>query len=402
VKKKVLFIPENITNLYLDIKDYLPQRRFRQFRKAWVLNNLIKGPKKRRDFQKKYGYFLPGVINISPTEKCNLRCLGCYSSSYIRRKDMAIDKMEKIILEAKKLGIFFIGILGGEPLLRKDVFPLFERNKEVAFRVSTNGTLVDSDILNSLKRAGNVVLFFSLEGFEQETDFWRGKGVFQKIQKNMLLLKQNKILFGFSALLHSRNRDILISEDFLDLMENLGNKFGIYFPYGPVGENQYYELVIDEEELKRSFEKLESFEPNYSMLILNKEGFYKPKKALNYSLNQGCQAGLSIHIIPEGHVEPCNGIQFYTENIFEKSLDRILKSPFYREIFSAVQRNERRCLAIHEPLQVLEIVEKHKAKASNKNSFSNLCRYAQIMSQKPLCRSLNFRINKELTKNEQI
>jgi len=402
MKKKVLFIPENITRLYLDIKGYLPQKRFYQFRKAWVLNNLIKGPKKRRDFQRKYGYVLPGVINISPTEKCNLRCLGCYSSSYNRREDMAIDKMEKIILEAKNLGIFFIGILGGEPLLRKDIFPLFERNKEVAFRISTNGTLVDSDILNSLKRAGNVVLFFSLEGFEQETDFWRGKGVFQEIQKNMLLLKQNRILFGFSALLHARNRDIIISEDFLDLMENLGNKFGIYFPYGPVGENQYYELVMDKEELKRSYEKLESFEPNYSILILNKEGFYKPKKALNYILNQGCQAGLSVHITPEGHVEPCNGIQFYTENIFEKSLDGILKSPFYREIFSAVQRNERRCLAIHEPLQALEIVEKHKAKSSNKNSFSNLFRYAQIISQKPLCGGLNSRINKELTKDEQI
>jgi len=288
----------------------------------------------------------------------------------------------KIILEAKKLGIFFIDILGGEPLLRKDIFPLFERHKEVAFRISTNGTLIDSDILDSLKRAGNVVLFFSLEGFEKETDFWRGKGVFQQIQKNMSLLNQEKILFGFSALLHAGNKDTLISEKFLDLMENLGNKFGFYFHYGPVGENAYYELVIDEEELNRSFEKLESIEPNYSILLI-KEGYHNPKKSFNYFLNQGCMAGFTMHITPEGYVEPCNGIQFYTDNIFEKDLKEIFKSPFYREIFSSVQKKGGCCIAVYEPLQVLEIVKKHKAKASNKSSFSSLRRYTEIFSQKP-------------------
>lgn len=384
--KNKFFVHENISRLYSDIKKYLPKERFRQFIKAWGVNNLIIGPRKRRHFKKKFGCDLPGVINISPTNKCNLRCRGCYASSYNWKEEMEIDKIKEIIQEAKNLGIFIIGVLGGEPLLRKDIFSLFEKHKEIAFRVSTNGTLIDSDILDSLKRAGNVILFISLEGFEKETDSWRGQGVFKQIQKNMSLLQRERILFGFSALLHAQNKDILISEKFLDMMEKLGNKFGIYFPYGPVGENPHYELVIDEEELRDHFEKLESIEPNYSIILI-KEGYCNPKMPSNYFLNQGCRAGLSVHITAEGNVEPCNGIQFYTDNVFDKGLKEIFTSPFYREIFSSVQKNGRRCMAIYEPHQILEIVKRYQAKESNKNSFCSITRYVQILSQRHSCLS---------------
>lgn len=378
--KEIFISQENINNLYVDIKNYLPTKRFKQFRKAWIINNLIKGPLKRRNFEKKHNCILPGIINISPTEKCNLHCRGCYASSYNCEKEMTINQIDQIIIEAQSLGIFFIGILGGEPLLRKDILPLLARHKKVAFRISTNGTLFDSEIINLLKRAGNIVLFFSLEGFEQETDFWRGKSIFQQIMQNMRLLKEEKLLFGYSALLHASNKDVVISEDFLNLMQNIGNKFGLYFPYGPVGENAYYDLVIDREELKRIYHKLESLESNYSMLII-KEGFHTSQKPKSYFLNQGCRAGISIHITPEGFVEPCNAIQFYTENIFEKSLVQILTSPFYRDIFTCVQRNKKDCIAIYEPYQVLQIVTNNLAYESNKNSLSCYSQYVQFNSK---------------------
>ena len=79
----------------------------------------------------------------------------------------------------------------------------------------------------------------------------------------MSLLNKERILFGFSALLHDENKDVLISEEFLDCMKKFGNKFGVYFPYGPIGENPCYELVIEEEKLRECFEKLETIEPHW-------------------------------------------------------------------------------------------------------------------------------------------
>lgn len=382
IKLKNIFSPwGDIVSLYTDVKNYLPRERFRQLLNAWFVNNLIKGPKKRKKFQEENGYTLPGTISLSPSHKCNLHCRGCYASSYSQYAEINTDDVEKIIQEAEDLGIFLINILGGEPFLRKDMFSLFEKHKNVAFRVSSNGTLLDPDILDSLKRAGNVVVFFSLEGLEKETDSWRGDGIFEQIKENMSLLKKERILFGFSALLHDENKDILVSEDFLDCMEKLGNKLGVYFPYGPIGENPCYELVIEEEKLRECFEMLEKIETHHSMLLF-KEGFRSLKRPHSHVLNQGCRAGHCVHITPEGHVEPCNGIQFYTDNIFDKGLKEIFKSPFYKEIFSAVRENEGRCIAIHKPHRVLEIVKKHDAEGSNEKSFYSLSQYIQRKSQR--------------------
>jgi MoaA/NifB/PqqE/SkfB family radical SAM enzyme len=302
---------------------------------------------------------------------------------------MTCEQIEKIIYEAQELGIFFIGILGGEPLLRKDLFPLLSKHKKVAFRISTNGTLLDSDIIQSLKEAGNIVLFFSLEGFQEETDFWRGKGIYRQILKNMRILNREKILFGFSVLLHAENKNVVISEEFLNIMQKSGNKFGLYFPYGPIGEHQFHDLVIGRKELKRIFNKLSAIEKNYSMLII-KEGFHTSRMPKSYFLNQGCGAGVSVHITPQGFVEPCNAIHFYTENIFEKSLLQILKSSFYRDIHSCAQQNEKDCVGLYEPFKVIDIIAKNKALESHKNAFDGYYRFARIRSDREVPPSNHF------------
>ena len=380
---EIFISQENITDLYVNIRNYLPSKRFKQFKKAWIINNLINGPYKRNKLGKKYDCVLPAVINISPTERCNLRCRGCYASSYDQTIEMTIEQIEKIINEAQDLGIFFLGILGGEPLLRKDLIPLLSKHKKMAFRISTNGTLLDSEIIESLKKAGNIVLFFSLEGFREETDFWRGKGIFRQILQNMHILKQEKILFGFSVLLHAKNKDVVISEDFLNLMQNTGNKIGLYFPYGPIGENQFHDLVIDKRELKQIYEKLRTIEKKYSMLII-KEGFHTSQMPKSHFLNQGCGAGVSVHITPEGFVEPCNAIHFYTENIFKKSLLQIIKASFYRDIYFCVQQNENECIGLYEPFKVIDIIEKNQALESHRNSFNGYYRFAQIRSDRDI------------------
>jgi MoaA/NifB/PqqE/SkfB family radical SAM enzyme len=275
------------------------------------------------------------------------------------------------------VGIYFVGFLGGEPLLRKDLLPLLARYKDIAFRISTNGTLLEETDIAWLKRLGNVVLFFSLEGCEEETDAWRGRGVFRRITDTMRRLREERILFGFSALLHARNGATVVSRAFLDAMDRLGNTFGLFFPYGPVGRNQYFDLVIEESKLDALFRELDALQAEYPMLLL-KEGYRAPDGDPRLFLEQGCRAGVTIHVTTAGYAEPCNGIQFHTENVLEKGLLRVFRSPFYRDVFACVIQNGSRCIALFEPDKVLALVEKHEARPSNPVALACCRRYAAV------------------------
>jgi hypothetical protein len=116
-------------------------------------------------------------------------------------------------------------------------------------------------------------------------------------------------------------------------------------------------------------------------MLFKAEGYISAQKPPNYFLNQGCTAGRNINITPGGFVEPCNGIQFHTANIFEKSLMEIVTSPFYREIYSCTFKNERRCIIIHEAEQIHEIIQNHNAVGSTPTSFPNLRRFLDVRNQ---------------------
>jgi len=371
------FSHQRVPELYRDIREYLPRERFREFRKAWVVNNLLRGPRRRKRVERKHGCELPAIINISPSEACNLRCRGCYATAYEKGQEIEPGQLEKVVAEARRLGIYFVGILGGEPLLRKDLLPLLARHKDVAFRISTNGTVIDDEIVAWLKRLGHVVLFFSLEGTAEDTDSWRGAGIYRRITDNMRLLAQERVLFGFSALLHARNGAVVASRDFLDEMARLGNRFGLFFPYGPVGVEQHFDLVLEEQELGRLLGRLDSLQPHYSMLLLH-EGRGSNDPEFGGVLEQGCRAGVTVHVTPRGHVEPCNAIQFSTENVLENGLLETFCSPFYKDVSRCVKKNHGRCLAIYEPEQVLGLVSRHAAQATNAAALPCFVRYAEF------------------------
>ncbi len=371
------FAHARIHDLYKDIRSYLPRRRRREFMRAWIINNLIVGPHKRARFERKLGCVLPSLINISPSQKCNLSCLGCYAADYSRHAEMSTQQVARIVAQVKELGIHMIGFLGGEPLLRKDLFDVIEKNKDVAFRISTNGTIINSEIIERLKRCGNVVLFLSLEGFDGETDEWRGSGVYARIMTTMAILRQERILFGFSALVHKKNRDAIVSEKFINAMQDAGCRFGIFFPYGPAGSRARYDLRLSEEEIDAVYDDITAMEGGYVML-LRKEGYFPRDPAKNSPADQGCRAGVSVHITPEGFVEPCNGLQFYTENVFEKDIREIFQSPFYHDIFSCVQQHGKRCISMFRPEEVLRIIKKHGARGSHQYAIPTYTDYAEM------------------------
>ncbi len=86
-----------------------------------------KNASKKRAALEAEGEHIPPFLIASITSSCNLHCSGCYSRCNNATKDtepveqLTDDEWLKIFDEADDLGVSFILLAGGEPLLRKGV-----------------------------------------------------------------------------------------------------------------------------------------------------------------------------------------------------------------------------------------------------------------------------------------
>ncbi len=114
----------------------------------------------------KKGLFFPAFQFISVTDDCNLSCQGCWVSSGDKAKYMSAATVNSIIEAGKRQGSFFYGILGGEPLMHKQLIEIVSTHPECYFLLFTNGTLLNNEFASKLRLSGNVSLLISLEGDE--------------------------------------------------------------------------------------------------------------------------------------------------------------------------------------------------------------------------------------------
>ncbi len=149
-------------------------------------------------------------FTILLTEKCNLQCTYCYEKDFSERKKMDSYTMEMaaefILEQVKKSKPNYIGItlLGGEPLLNLDGVKYFlnrfkkEQSTDltISFRMTTNGTIVNDDILEVLPSID--FLSVSLDGDKAVHDtnriFPDFTGSFDTVIKNIgkiLIIKPN-------------------------------------------------------------------------------------------------------------------------------------------------------------------------------------------------------------------
>lgn len=290
--------------------------------------------------------------------RCNLNCAGCYSRSYSAKDELNFSELDGILEEAKGMGIYFITISGGEPFIRKDLLDLYEKHNDLFFHVYSNGSLIDRGMAERLERPGNVAVMISLEGWEEETDARRGKGVFIKVMEAMDNLRQAGVLFGFSLTAHRHNFESISSPEFIDMLMGKGCYMGWYFMYIPVGKDPDIGFMLTPEqrnEMRNRVNFLRNTRPIFIGDFWN-DGPYA----------DGCIAGGQkyLHINAKGEVEPCVFIHFATDNIRNKSLKEALNSPFFQAIRKrrALKKNPlSTCIIIDYPEILMEACEEANA-----------------------------------------
>jgi len=334
----------------------------------FFINNILVGSGKRQNIELREGLRPPFFLVLSPTMRCNLSCVGCSTREYSTENDLPFETINRIISEAKDLGIYFITTQGGEMFLRKDMFAMYEKHDDVYFQVYSNGTLIDRKIARRLAELGNVEVNISVEGFEKETDSRRGKGVWKKIMEAMDNLREEGCIFGFSATMTRQNTDALTSDEFVDIMIDRGCYVGWFFQYLPIGKAPDLEMMPTPQQRNRLRQQVTRWRDTKEIFIGD---FWNDGPHV-----EGCMAGrLFLHINNKGDVEPCAFAHFAVDNIHGKTLWEVMNSPFLKAVRRMQQAENATqsysnnlltpCMIIDQPWVLREIVNTYGARATD-------------------------------------
>jgi len=347
------------------IDELNPQSMKKFFSNSYLIHRDIK--KIGLEFQKKEGFGCPEVMVLDITARCNLRCTGCWAGEYDKKaEDLDMKLIEKAIDEARyKMGLNHIAVTGGEPLMREDIFDIFEKYSDCIFILYTNGTLLTDEKIKKLAELGNVYTLLSIEGNEEHTDARRGKGVYKKVISAMDRLNKAGLLYGFSCCPTRSNVEYLASDEFVDTMLEKGCHYGFYFQYVPIGRDPDTELMPTPEQRNKLRYSVYRHRNTKPMLLID---FWNDGPEVN-----GCMAGgrKYFHVTNNGDIEPCVFVHFSVGNIKDISITEALKSSFFTEIRNGIPYDGnllKPCMIIDRPGVLKDLVEKHKPYASDKDA----------------------------------
>ncbi len=278
------------------------------------------------------GEHIPAFLIASITSKCNLHCAGCYARAnhacHDGEENRQLTKEEwlSVFEEAKEIGVSFILLAGGEPLIRRDVIDAAGKIPDILFPVFTNGTLIEEQYIGLFNKHRNLVPILSLEGREEETDSRRGTGVYRKLEQSMELLKREGILFGTSVTITTENIKEAVSYEFLDKLYMQGCKAVIFVEFVPVTE-EAKELAPGDGERAYLAAALRDIREHYEdMVFISFPGDEKS--------SGGCLAAGRgfFHINSQGDAEPCPFSPYSDINVRDTSLKEAIHSRLFQRL----------------------------------------------------------------------
>ena len=137
----------------------------------------------------KSGLEAPICLTWELTYACNLACRHCLSSSGRRNPaELSTEECFGVVDELQRLGVFYVNLGGGEPMLRRDFFDIvnYSTDHQVGVKFSTNGTYIDASAARRLASMDYLDIQVSIDGAtEAVNDNVRGDGSFASARAAM-------------------------------------------------------------------------------------------------------------------------------------------------------------------------------------------------------------------------
>lgn len=279
-------------------------------------------------YSKITGKRIPLATTIHITNRCNLRCTYCYDNIDNRfekpPKDYTTEELKDLIDQLYRLGTRWISLLGGEPLIRKDIGEIVKyiKKKGILCELATNATLLKHK-MEEIKDVDSICI--SIDGDEESNDKVRGKGTYKKIVESLKIVKDYNIPVRLHAVLSKSNQNSL------EGLSKLAKENNVTFGFSQAIVHDYNkdkEFDLSDEEKRKFWKKLKKMKEEghpiynsdfvlnkiinwpmeYDKVIKNKSGW--PKK-LRYKYFPCVMGKRYCYIDSEGVVYLCivNGIK---------------------------------------------------------------------------------------------
>ena len=287
----------------------------------------------------------------------NLRCRGCWKDVTSPQALLSFEDINRVIVGATKHGNSFFGILGGEPFMHPDLMRILKAYPGCYFQIFTNGHFITDEVAAEMRRAGNATQLISVEGTETVSDERRGRSdVLNRTLAGIEACVRNRLITGVATSVCQNNFDDLVSETWIDELIRRGVHYVWYYTYRPVGPEPSPELALrpDQVLMVRRF----AMDMRNKKAIGVVDAYWDDK---GYAL---CPAvvGVSHHIGPWGHIEPCPIIQFASETIHDNGGD-VYKTMTESALLSGFRKTTaqatRGCIVLERPDLLKDIVTRY-------------------------------------------
>ena len=307
-----------------------------------------KGKRSVEQFEKRAGHgrVFPAFLFISVTDQCNLSCQGCWVTPSTPRRELDVGTLDSLVTQCKRMGSSFFGILGGEPLLHRGLFTLFERHPDAYFLLFTNGTLITDETARTLRRLGNVSPLISVEGLGPVSDERRGgRDVYNRALEGIEHCRRHRLVLGVATSICRSNIADLASDAFIADMAGRGVHYLWYYIYRPVGPHPTPELALSAAQVTDLRRFIVERRPQAPLMIVDAYWDHDGKALCPAAV------GIAHHIGPGGDVEPCPPLQFARENVRDgRPIAELIGDSAFLEAFRAFAREcTQGCIIMEDP-----------------------------------------------------
>jgi radical SAM protein with 4Fe4S-binding SPASM domain len=178
----------------------------------------------------------PLAVHLEIIAACNLTCSHCFAGTLPRNHHpLQLNELDHLFGDLARLGSFRLGLTGGEPLLRKDLFDVVDAATAHGLHpyLTTNALLMTEDIAREFGKRDLVWLNVSLEGPSAESnDAIRGLGTFEAVLDRLQILRRHA-RFTLAFTIMQTNAHLV--KGCADLAYRVGAHTAVFRPLYPVG-----------------------------------------------------------------------------------------------------------------------------------------------------------------------
>ncbi|MFC1559699.1 radical SAM protein [Candidatus Margulisiibacteriota bacterium] len=281
----------------------------------------------------------PKCVVWELTLGCNLHCWHCGASAgEARKNELTTEEALDLCEELAKIRTEAISLMGGEPFLRKDIFQIAQKIKDLDLKlyIITNGMLIDEKLVKMLVDLKPNSIGLSLDGGTAEVhDEIRGNGTFKKAMEALNMLVAAGLHCTVITALNKTN--VYELPKIRDLLLKRGIGWQIQMCSGH-GERFHEGFMLSQEEFYWAASFIAETRSKYSLKEMpitggDDFGYFSnclPLVSLATDYWRGCFAGIrSLGITSDGGIKGCLSLpdEFLEGNIRNRKLSEIWNDP---------------------------------------------------------------------------